>query len=246
MTAVLRWTARIHKWLALLVGIQIVIWVTGGVVMSLLDIDFVHGDQNVAPVSVVELDLADLITPAEAAEAAALPGVVKTVELMPWLGRAVYQVADYGGASHLIDARTGERLTPITDATAIALAEQFHLGDLPAQSVNYVEAYTTEYRGAELPAWRVDFDDADGTSLYYGAESGMLTSRRNDVWRIYDFFWMLHIMGYQDRDDFNTFWLQGFALFSLVTVFAGLLLLFVKMRRSLLMAIRQEQMKSRT
>lgn len=246
MTAVLRWTARIHKWLALFVGIQIVIWVTGGVVMSLLDIDFVHGDQNVAPVQIVELDLADLITPAAAAEAAALPDVVKTVDLMPWAGRAVYQVADYAGASHLIDAHTGESLTPISEATAIALAEQFHLGDLPARSAEYVEAFTTEYRGAELPAWRVDFEDADGTSLYYGANSGMLTSRRNDVWRIYDFFWMLHIMGYQDRDNFNTIWLQGFALFSLVTVFAGLLLLFIKMRRSLLMALKQEQAKRRT
>ena len=36
MTALLRWTIRIHKWLALLVGIQIVLWIAGGVVMSVL------------------------------------------------------------------------------------------------------------------------------------------------------------------------------------------------------------------
>jgi len=243
MTAILRWTARIHKWLALFVGIQIVLWVAGGAVMSLLDIDNVHGDQNVAPVSIVNLDLVNLITPGEAAEIAALPGVVKRVELMPWLGRAVYQVEDYFGDSHLVDARSGERLTPISEATAIALAEQFHRGDLSAQSTEYLEAFTTEYRGAVLPAWRVNFEDGDGTSLYYAADTGMLTSRRNDEWRVFDFFWMLHIMGYQDRDDFNTIWLQAFALFSLVTVFAGLLLLFIKMRRSLLMALKQEQAK---
>lgn len=243
MTAVLRWTARIHKWLALFVGIQIVLWVAGGAVMSLLDIDNVHGDQNVAPVSVVDLDLASLIAPAEAADLAALPGVIKTVELMPWLGRSVYQVEDYFGDSQLIDAHTGERLTPISETTAIALAEQFHRGDLRAESTEYLEAASTEYREAPLPAWRVNFADGDGTSLYYAADSGMLTSRRNDEWRVFDFFWMLHIMGYQDRDNFNTFWLQGFALFSLVTVFAGLLLVFIKMRRSLLMALKQAQAK---
>ncbi|WP_417492851.1 hypothetical protein [Maricaulis sp.] len=243
MTAVLRWTARIHKWLALFVGIQIVIWVAGGAVMSLLDIDRVHGDHHVAPPPVVELDLAGVISAAQAADAAGLPGPVRTVALMPWLGRAVYQVENYFGESRLVDAHSGERLTPISGATAIALAEDFHRGDLPAQSVEYLEAATTEYRDAPLPAWRVNFDDGDGTSLYYAAETGLLTSRRNDEWRLFDFFWMLHIMGYQDRDDFNTIWLQGFALFSLVTVFAGLLLLFIKMRRSLLMALKQAESK---
>ena len=246
MTAVLRWTARIHKWLALFVGIQIVLWVAGGAVMSLLDIDRVHGDHHAAPPPVVDLGIADAIPVARAVEAAGLSGPVRSVTLMPWLGRAVYQVETYAGDSALVDAHGGERLTPISEEMAIALAEAFHLGDLPAQSVDYLEAATTEYRGAPLPAWRVNFDDGDGTSLYYGAETGLLTSRRNDEWRLFDFFWMLHIMGYQDRDDFNTVWLQGFALFSLVTVFAGLLLLFIRMRRSLLVALNQAQAKPRT
>jgi hypothetical protein len=243
MTAVLRWTARIHKWLALFVGIQIVLWVAGGAAMSLLDIDRVHGDHHAAPAPIVDLDIAGLIPVAQAVDAAALPARIRTVELMPWLGRAVYQVEDYFGDSALIDAHTGERLTPISEVTAIALAEAFHRGDLPAHSTEYLEAASTEYRDAPLPAWRVNFDDGDGTSLYYAVDTGMLTSRRNDEWRLFDFFWMLHIMGYQDRDDFNTIWLQAFALFSLVTVFAGLLLLFIKMRRSLLMALKQEQAK---
>ena len=243
MTTLLRWTVRVHKWLALFVGIQIVIWVAGGAVMSLLDIDTVHGDHHAAPVQFVDLDVGNLIAPAAAVEVAALDGRPKTVELMPWLGRAVYLVEDYFGAKALVDAHSGERLTPISQETAIALAEQFHLGDLPAQSVEYLEAFTTEYRDTVLPAWRVNFDDGDGTSLYYAAETGMLTARRNDVWRFYDFFWMLHIMGYQDRDNFNTFWLQGFALFSLVTVFAGLLLLVIKTRRSLLMALKRAETK---
>jgi hypothetical protein len=197
----------------------------------------------VAPVEIVELDVANLIAPSDAVEAAALSDGIKSVNLMPWLGRPAYLVEAYDGSKALVDAHTGERLTPISGETAIALAEQFHLGDLPAQSAEYLEAFTTEYRDAVLPAWRVNFDDGDGTSLYYAAETGMLTARRNDVWRFYDFFWMLHIMGYQDRDNFNTFWLQGFALFSFVTVFAGLLLLVIKTRRSLLMALRREQSK---
>ncbi len=43
MTVLLRWTLRIHKWLALVVGIQIVLWIAGGVVMSALPLDRVRG-----------------------------------------------------------------------------------------------------------------------------------------------------------------------------------------------------------
>ena len=39
MTVLLRWTLRIHKWLALVVGIQIVLWIAGGVVMSVIPIE---------------------------------------------------------------------------------------------------------------------------------------------------------------------------------------------------------------
>ncbi len=35
---------RLHKWVALVVGIQLFLWVAGGLVMSLSDIDEVHGD----------------------------------------------------------------------------------------------------------------------------------------------------------------------------------------------------------
>ena len=50
MTSLLRWTIRVHKWLALIVGIQIILWVTGGVVMSVIPIETVRGEHNIAEV----------------------------------------------------------------------------------------------------------------------------------------------------------------------------------------------------
>ena len=43
--AVLRWAVRIHKWVALIVGLQIVLWVAGGVVMSVIPIEQVRGER---------------------------------------------------------------------------------------------------------------------------------------------------------------------------------------------------------
>ena len=35
---------NLHKWLGLLVGLQILIWLGSGLYMVAIDIDFIHGD----------------------------------------------------------------------------------------------------------------------------------------------------------------------------------------------------------
>lgn len=36
-----------HKWVTLIIGVQIVLWIAGGVVMSFFDIDKVRGSHNI-------------------------------------------------------------------------------------------------------------------------------------------------------------------------------------------------------
>ena len=83
----------------------------------------------------------------------------------------------------------------------------------------------SEYRGGPLPAYRVEMDHPTGARLYVAADSGRVTARRNDRWRLFDLFWMLHIMDYGDRDDFNTWWLQVVAGLGVLTVVSGFVLL---------------------
>ena len=35
---------RVHKWLALIVGVQALMWVMSGFYMVVVDLDFIHGD----------------------------------------------------------------------------------------------------------------------------------------------------------------------------------------------------------
>ncbi|MDG1416830.1 MAG: PepSY domain-containing protein [Maricaulis sp.] len=239
MTTLLRWTARVHKWLALLVGIQIVLWVAGGVVMTIIPLERVHGDQIVGPAPVVEIEYSELISVEAAVQAAALPDVIETVEVMGWLGRPVYRVENTLGSRHLVDARTGEVLTPVSAETAVELVSEIYLGDEAPSSVEYLETANMEYRGGPVPVWQVNYADEYGATFYVPAEWGVVRTRRNNEWRVFDFFWMLHVMGYWDRDDFNSLHLIAFALLSMVTVLGGLLLLIIKMQRSLRMALQQ-------
>ena len=82
-----------------------------------------------------------------------------------------------------------------------------------------------------LSLYRVTFDDSLGTRLYVSVEHGLVTARRNDRWRLFDFLWMLHIMDYQNRDNFNTLLLQAVSALGLVTVLSGFFLFSVTLRR---------------
>ena len=53
----LRWSLQIHKWIALIVGLQVLGWVLGGLVMTAIPIERVHGDNHVAVSALPAVDL---------------------------------------------------------------------------------------------------------------------------------------------------------------------------------------------
>jgi hypothetical protein len=55
---------------------------------------------------------------------------------------------------------------------------------------------------------------------------GELVTRRHELWRVFDFAWMLHIMDYKTRDNVNNWLLRGFTLAALALALSGAWLLF--------------------
>jgi uncharacterized iron-regulated membrane protein len=231
MTALLRWTIRIHKWVALLVGLQVVLWVLGGFMMSLLDIDKVHGDHNVAPQVREPVDLAHIMPVAEAAAGAGLSDVLE-VQVETWNTIAIYRFETADNPSVMVDAVTGDVLSPIDEATAIHMALTDHISEPEIIETVYFENPPQEY-GRPGPVWQINFDDGHGTRTYVSPMTGEVVTHRNDVWRVFDFFWKLHIMAYansDDGEDFNHPILISFAALALLSVLAGLLLLILRMQ----------------
>ena len=69
--------------------------------------------------------------------------------------------------------------------------------------VSKLSEVTLAVRDHDLPIWKVDFADLAGSSYYVSGTTGELLERRNDSWRWWDFFWMLHNMDYAKRTSFN-------------------------------------------
>ncbi|MEE2527327.1 PepSY domain-containing protein [Hyphobacterium sp. HN65] len=222
MRPFIRWLIRLHKWAALIIGLQVLAWVAGGVVMSAIPIEQVRGEHNIAE-PVAGLDLTGVRSPADiAAEAGIEPS---SVELRTWLGRTVYEFGRNGEASLIADAVSGDLLSPIDEETAIAVARADYAGDPDIEAVTFFAEPTWESR-RDTPTFRVDFADGEGTRLYVSTATGEVVARRNDAWRFYDFFWMLHIMDYGDRSHFNHPLLVWSSVIALAMSLFGFILLF--------------------
>ena len=86
---------------------------------------------------------------------------------------------------------------------ATAIAETAHPDGARAAAVTPLRELSLAVREHALPIWQVDFADARNSSYFVSGTTGDILERRNDTWRWWDFFWMLHNMDYAKRTSFN-------------------------------------------
>lgn len=228
----LRWSTQIHKWLALVVGLQVLGWVLGGLVMTAIPIERVRSEHHVAKFRPDPLPMGGLIDHAAAAAAANIEPV--EASLKSTLRGPMWVLKDADGKTHLIDARSGRHPEPLPATEARLLAGvQYQGSGRPAAARWFAEA--PEETGKSGPLWRIDFDDAEKTSFYVSPDTGEVVSRRSDVWRLYDVFWRIHILDFKDGDDFNHPLLIAAAALTLPVVVTGLILLWIRLARDLRM-----------
>lgn len=218
--------SRLHKWLALFIGAQLLIWFASGALMSFLPIDKVRGEHLVDREAVTAIPAESRFAdPATLGVRAGAP--VRAITWHMVGARQVAEVTTSKGIS-LFDGQTGERLPPVDAGQARGIATAaWKSAAKPASKVSRVAEESPEYRGA-LPAWRVAFSDPDATSVFVAAGTGRITAVRTGTWRLYDFFWSLHIMDWKNHEDFNTPWLLAFAIGGLFFGLAGTVLLFMR------------------
>ena len=227
MTAIWkRRVRRLHRWLGLLVGAQLLLWVLGGLVMSSFPIETVRGQHLAREVSPQRLpDDLEVLDPARILSR--FPGATQ-LRLKLWRERPVYQVM--GEQTQLLDAQSGAVLSPLSEELAVQVAREDYAGDGKIGGVDWLDQPALEYRGRDLPLWRVRFDDDLDTAIYVSPATGEVVARRNDIWRLFDFVWMLHIMDYNERDDFNHPLPIAFAASALAFVLSGGLMLWLSLR----------------
>jgi len=219
---------KTHKWLGLIIGLQVVFWVFGGLIMSSFPIEQVHGDHLRKAATPEPLDIKQLFPLAKIVKSNAL--VITTSTLKTGFNGPQYQLTAIDKKTYYFNALTGQPIVQIDETTAVKIAQSLYTGTATVLKTDRITENSTEYR-KRIPAWRIEFDDNEASTLYIAADNGELMSVRNSMWRIFDFVWMLHIMDYQERDDFNNWLLIIAAALALIFSFSGVYLVFKTFRR---------------
>lgn len=212
--------SKLHKWLAIFVGAQVLLWMATGALMSFLDLEEVRSEhvisraaQTLPPDAAIPRWLSDR-------------DGIAAITTRALDGMAVAEVRRADGMVSLHDPQSGRILSPIPAATARSIARRAWVG--PQTSIRAArlvdESVGTEFRGP-FPAWQITYNDEATTRVYIDASSGAVLSARSDTWRFFDFIWGLHIMDWTQRDRINSWWLLLFGIGGTIIAISGFVLL---------------------
>ena len=208
----------LHRWLGMIVGLQVVLWIAGGVVMSAIPIDIVRGTHL----------LHDLPNPDKTSSQIPSDLSWKSLSYVQRNGDTAVVVEYWSGDISFRDPTTFEELPELSENEVRTTAMTRFKQQANVLGIYRLTQIPQEVSRLSLPMYKVVFDDWKSTTLYVSPKSGNIESVRTDIWRFYDFFWMLHIMDYKNRSDFNNPLVIIAATLSLLMVASGLLLLYYR------------------
>jgi ferredoxin len=220
---------KLHKWVGLLVGIQVLLWLLSGLMLSWLDPAKVSGNQWAQESSHTPQTIPDgkLLEPGDLT-AEQLNGAL-SISLKVKRGLPVYRIRR-SESTNLVNAIDGSAI--VTDEhEAGRLAQKNFTGDGEITSIESGIAPDIETRNSTGAYWRVNFSDKVHTSIYISASTGDILERRNSYWRVFDFFWMLHIMDYSGHENINNTLIIIVALVAIWLGVSGFILLFGSFNR---------------
>ncbi len=229
---IVRLNRKWHRYLGLILGIQFLFWTLGGLYFSWTNIDEIRGDnlKNGPPPLAINTAI---VSPSHF-----LPNFIQekdsltSLELTSILNKPYYRCEYKTGGSErviLIDAKSGKLKPALNKNESVQVAKEKLSVETSISKVEFLTETGShhEYRGRPLPAYAITFSKPASTTVYVSTEYGNVQTFRNNQWRIFDFFWMLHTMDYQERDNFNNILLRAFAIFGLVTLLSGFSLYLV-------------------
>ena len=191
-----------HRYLSIFVSIQLLLWTISGIYFAYNKIELVRGEQYRLPVDV-------------------------EYRIFDRLGVSIIEKNDNGDKTYETYP-DGAKVEPLTKDEALLIASK-KTSLNPTDGILINETYKgAEFRGRDLPIFKVQTDTEDNINIYINPLTGDISAIRSDSWRLWDLFWALHIMDYQDRDNINNLLLKILSILALMTSISGIVLFFIK------------------
>ena len=203
-----------HKYLSLVISIQLLLWTVSGIYFAFNKIELVRGEQYLIEQKVSKLNLKEVES--------SFSG--KNVNFVRRLDEWIIKVETDSGFSYT-DLQ-GQNLDELNaEEVREVVRQSTSLIPLMAQRIDKPEI-RAEFRGRNLPIFKVTTSTTDNINVYVDAFTGEVTAIRSDSWRIWDFLWGAHIIDYSERENINNFLIKILSILALISSLSGIVLFF--------------------
>ena len=200
-----------HKYLSLIISIQLLLWTISGIYFAFNKIELVRGEQYIIKDKPSSIEINNLN----------ISSNVKNIEIFKRLNQWVVKAEMDAGFKY--QDLLGNEVYELSPNEAIEVVKlKTILSPIDAIKINESSS-RSEFRGRSLPIYKIKTDSSDDTNVYVDVMSGKIVAIRSDSWRVWDFLWGAHIIDYKERDNINNILLKIFsvlALFSSLSVIA--------------------------
>lgn len=217
----------LHRLAALLVGWQLLIWLTTGLYFNLTPHEELKGSTYLATQSQAKVPKLSQFTLLEPATILERHSSTETLSLI-WLNQRPYYLLSHRTTRYahqcqqqsLVDASTGLPYQ-LNAEDAASLASASYSGPGQVVATNHIPQNQSEWPKQCNALWQVQFNDTLHTRVYLDARSGQLIGHKNRHTEVADLMWRLHFMDLFNQGSFNQplAWLM--ALLSLGLVYSG-------------------------
>lgn len=231
------WSSKVHRWIALIIALQALGWVFGGLVMTAIPIGLVRGESHIATPALAPIDLAKVVPLAKQLALAETTGLGSaTLKNTP--RGPIWVIKSSAGSEGWWNAYTGENLEEIKETDARRFAQAAYRGAGKLQLLRYEEVAPKEAQ-ISGPLWMAQFSDPESSRLYLDSFTGETLSRRSNLWQFYDFFYQIHIMNFGADRNYNHPLIIAAAAATLFVVVSGFVLLWVRIGQDFRAVVRR-------
>ena len=203
-----------HKYLSLIISIQLLLWTISGIYFAFNKIELVRGEQYIIKDNPSSIEINNLN----------ISSNVKNIEIFKRLNQWVVKVEMDAGFKY--QDLLGNEVYELSPNQAIEVVKlKTTLSPIDAMKINESSA-RSEFRGRSLPIYKIKTNSSDDTNVYVDVMSGKIVAIRSDSWRIWDFLWGAHIIDYKERDNINNILLKIFSVLALFSSLSGIALFF--------------------
>ena len=207
---------KFHKYLSLFISIQLLLWTISGIFFSFNKIEEVRGEHLKKPEIQEPFSVNETKFTSDSA----------TLTYHKRLSDLVVEVKSSNGIKYFDQKGNLVNKLSFDDAKNIII-QRTYLSPTKILEITEPEE-GSEFRGRSLPLYRVKSLSEEGKviNVYLNPYSGKIEALRSNQWRAWDFFWGLHIMDWDQREDFSNTLLRIFSILALFSALSGIVLFF--------------------